>query len=133
MVINSGDKMTMKWSTLLHYKNTTRLIPFVQIKEYSSPLFKYLKMLKLEYIIIMNIIPFTHSNNNTPVIFWKYFDFKELNHQQDKYTMELAKLNLSEQFCQSINTFCSKKIFWQRCLVKRNNKVEKVYKKETTK
>ena len=40
-------------------------------------------MLKLEYVTKINTILFTHNtvDNNTPVIFRKCFDFKEMNHQ----------------------------------------------------
>ena len=56
---------------------------FAHFQEHSSPLFKNLNLLKLEDIIKMSNILFTHNtvNNNTPVIFRKYFDFKEMNHQ----------------------------------------------------
>ena len=55
---------------------------FVHFK-HSSPLFKDLNILKLEDVIKMNNILFTQNtvNKNTPVIFRKYFDFKEMNHQ----------------------------------------------------
>ena len=56
---------------------------FAHFQEHSSPLFKNLNILKLEDVIKMNNILFTHNtvNKNTPVIFRKYFDFKEMYNQ----------------------------------------------------
>ena len=44
-------------------------------------------MLKFEYVTKMNTILFTHNtvDNNTPVIFRKCFDFKEMSHQHSLF------------------------------------------------
>ena len=56
---------------------------FAHFKEHSIPLFKDLNILILEDTIKLSNILFTYNTiiNNTPVIFRKYFDFKEIHHQ----------------------------------------------------
>ena len=58
---------------------------FAHFEEHSSPLLKDLNMVKLEDIIEISNILFTHStvNNNISIIFRKYFDFKEMNQQRN--------------------------------------------------
>ena len=53
---------------------------FAYFQEHSSHLFENLNMLKLEDMIEMSNILFSHNTvkNHTHVIFRKYFDFKEI-------------------------------------------------------
>ena len=59
--------------TITIQKKAIRLMSFAHFQEHSSPLFKDLNILKLEDVIKMNNILFTHNtvNKNTPVIYRK--------------------------------------------------------------
>ena len=58
---------------------------FAHFQEHCSPLFKELKLLKLNDIIKQTNILFTHNaiNGNTPDIFKDYFTFNEVDHLHD--------------------------------------------------
>ena len=53
-----------------------------------------------------NAFPYIYENTKNQIHF-------QLTVQQDKYTMDLQQLKLSQQFCQSINTFWAKMFFGQ--------------------
>ena len=58
---------------------------FAHSQEHCSPLFKELKLLKLNDIIKQSNILFTHNaiNGNAPDIFKDYFTFNEVDHLHD--------------------------------------------------
>ena len=77
-------------------------------QEHSSPLFKNLNMLKLEDIMKMSNILFTQNtvNSNIPIIFKKYFDFKEMNHQRSlinnlDIACSISEVSLQLQLCKT--------------------------------
>ena len=71
--------------TLTLQKKAIRLMSFAHFQEHCSPLFKELKLLKLNDIIKQTNILFTHNaiNGNTPDIFKDYFTFNEVDHLHD--------------------------------------------------
>ena len=69
--------------TVTLQKKAIRLLSFSHFQAHADPIFKKLNLLKLEDIIKINNILFTHNtiNKKSPTAFSNYFKIKQTNHQ----------------------------------------------------
>ena len=110
MDANSGDKTLIKLKKQpIYKKKAIRLMTFSHYLANSSPLFKKLNLLKLNDIITLQNIIFTHNtlNNKSPAIFKNYFKKKTITHNhmtinnlnskysQPRGSLKIPKVNTS--------------------------------------